>query len=192
MIVFAGCGALGSFIAMSIVDPEHEYLLIDDGRVGEENIGTSAYFRQQVGMWKVDALSELMYHKVGSDLRLHTYKTTLIVPVDTILYTGHTNTGNLFVDTFDNSDSRELVYNSRDGCAVHVGVSEEHTGAVTWDECWIPPGGPPRGENPICTHHLGRKILRFTAAVAAGIIENYLEVGRYRSVMVTENLSVLE
>jgi hypothetical protein len=187
MIVFAGCGALGSQIALNIADPEHEYVLIDDDRVGPENIGTSAYLSQQIGMWKADALAELLYrkgvHEIEAymdtlDMSLYDYFGPASFDVD------------LAIDTFDNGEARSLT-SSDVFPVIHVGVGDEHTGHVTWDEVWAPDeDSPPRGENPVCTHLLGRPILRFTAAVAAGVIEEFLETGQRRSLMVTKGLSI--
>jgi hypothetical protein len=180
-IVIAGAGALGSQIAMHLALPDREFLIIDDDRVEEENLLTTVYSRQHVGAMKAVVLAELLWRKCRCKSQTCTQTLTsrsrVIMPLPAVL-----------VDTFDNTEARELT---RHGFTVHVGVSENRTGSVVWDKFYAVPGGPPRGQNPICTHELGRPILRFTAAIAAGAIEEFLETGKQTCYVCTEDMRVL-
>lgn len=181
MIVFAGCGALGSTIAMMIANPDRLCVLIDDDRVEERNISTSAYFRHHVGLLKVDALGDLLFRK--NKTLSSRYAKTLTSTVGYIagpIAKSHKPPSVLVVDTFDNNEARILT---QDGLlpVVHVGISEQRTGSVEWNGDWVPIDGPPRGQNPVCTHHLGWSIIRATAAVAAASIELFLVEGTEQS-----------
>jgi hypothetical protein len=163
---------------MLLALPGREFLLIDDDVIGEENISTSAYFSFQVGVAKVDALAEMLIRKgATANSRRITLKRPIWQP------------DALIVDTFDNSEARGITWHSAENI-VHVGVGEGRTGEVTWDANWSPPEGPPRGENPVCTHLLGRSILRFTAVVAVGIIEEFLDTGNRRDAYVTAGMRI--
>ena len=189
-IFIAGCGALGSQIALHLALPEREFLLVDDEHIGPENIGTSAYWMAQVGAYKAQALAEMLWRKAGAkavpDTGTLTHESLLFRGRDRVAEIG------LLVDTFDNAQSRGLLCGLR--CpTLHVGVSERGTGMAVWDEEYkLPEDETPRGSNPVCTHQLGRGLLRWTAAVGAGIAEQFLENGLRRRVIVTADMKILE
>ena len=70
-ILLCGCGALGSQIALHLARPELEFVLVDDDRVEEGNIGTSVYGHQHVGMQKVKALAGILWQKCRCRARAH-------------------------------------------------------------------------------------------------------------------------
>lgn len=185
-ICFAGCGAVCSQIGWHIAHPDHGFLLIDDDRVERPNVitGTSMYSLQHIGMFKAHALAELLWRR--AECRCDTYPRTL----ETSGVIRRWNP-DLVIDGFDNVQARGLT------CGlgiptVHVGVSEDRTGEITWDERYkVPTATFERGENPICTHALGRQILRFTSSVAAGVIERYVATGEKVDLVVTERMVIL-
>lgn len=173
-ISICGCGAVGSQVALFIAQPNMRFVLIDDDRIEEDNIFTTAYSRQHVGAYKAQVLGELLYRKSGCISEIYTRtleRGRFTFPCDLVL------------DCFDNVDARALTRSSH---TLHIGVSQERTGAVTWDKDYTLPEGLPRGEEQFCTHQVGRRIIRFTAAVAANIVETFLATGRQESVIITE------
>lgn len=177
-IIIAGCGALGSRVALDLaLNEDVVFILVDNDRVGEENIGTSAYDRHQVGMPKAIALSELLW------LRGCAETDPAIRFVDSKMeWAGDY----LVVDTFDNVQAREHTCGMN---TVHIGVSTDRTGIILWDESYTLPEEPEDGLH-ICTHLLGRKILRLTATYAVNVIERYLETGEKRNALVTERVVI--
>lgn len=174
-ILICGCGALGSQIALHLARPERTFTLIDDDRVEEANLLTTVYQARQVGVYKVDALADLLWRKCRAHASAS--RRTLDRPPS--------GAYDLVVDTFDNPQARALTVGLP--CpTVHVGVSEARTGALAWDARYVLPTGARRGENPVCTHALGAPILRLTAALAANTIEDFLATGRERDWVVTE------
>lgn len=168
-IAICGCGALGSQIAMLLALPGREFVLIDDDVVEDVNLGTTVYFTFHVGVPKVVALAELLYRRAECQAlpvpeTLERKQRILRIAPD------------LVVDTFDNADARALTHNLFIP-TVHAGVSEERAGAVLWDLGYKVPQGLPRGENPVCTHELGRPILRTVALCAVNVIERFLADG---------------
>ena len=181
-IAICGCGALGSWIALFLARPEIEFLFIDDERIEEHNIATSAYYSHHVGAWKANVLAEMVWRKGQSKAIVFTRTLELENTQVLMRY-------NLVVDAFDNVVAREHTIPLN---TLHVGVSEDRTGAVEWDENYtLPEQQFERGQNPVCTHHLGAPIIRFTAACAAGEIERYLATGESRSFFVTESLQII-
>jgi len=194
MILLAGCGALGSQIALHLATPDRRFLLIDDDHVEEHNVGTSAYSLHHVGAMKAVVLAEMLWRKC--EAQCHVRTKTLgdrydLFSIATAMSKDDVN-GLLIVDTFDNIEARSATCNFG-APTLHVGVSEQRTGAVTWDEDYtLPESQFARGENPICTHHLGRRILRFTAAVAAEAAERFLETGERVSCIIPEPNQILK
>lgn len=183
-IAVAGCGALGSQLALHLAHPDHTFLLLDDDRVEEDNLLTTIYTRPHLGCQKAIVLAEMLYHKAGCVAEVHTRTLETGAPI--VRWKP-----DLLIDTFDNFVARALtnhVYIGRDRVpTLHVGVSATRVGAIVWDERYTVPEGPPRGENPICTHELGRPILRLTAALAANVVEHWVATGEQRDVWVTED-----
>lgn len=177
-IVIAGCGALGSYIATGICHHSEVtgFYLIDDDTVGEENLGTSAYWRSQVGMPKAVALAELIYWMSGK----HVY------------HDNHTleeqlrSADGLVVDTFDNPVARALVY-ELENHTLHSGVNESRMGVSLWDIEYPRPNPTfERANNPVCTNQLGAKIIRLTSTMAIVSILRWLETGQKLNFVTTE------
>lgn len=211
-VAIAGCGALGSQIAWHIADPELSFILIDDDRVAEENVvtGTSIYSMNHIGAFKAVVLGELLYRRCGAESEVVTRRMTMANRYTMI------GGADLIVCSFDNTESRALlvglpaffdgprgnwfelsdlptqaVGRANRPTVLQVGVSARRTGAIIWDEAYVLPAEEEAGD-PVCTNLLGRKILRFTSAVASGIVEEFLETGNKRSVLVTESMKILE
>ena len=155
-----------------------ELVLWDDDRVGEENVGVSAYSLHHAGRFKAVVLSELCARR---GLRAEYVTETL----------GSENAGRLsemalILDCLDNAPSRALLLRLP-APTLHVGVSEMGSGLCLWDHDGYeaPDDGYPRGENPVCTHGLNAQLLGMTATVAVGVIGDWLANGMSRGALVT-------
>jgi hypothetical protein len=191
-IVIAGCGAVGSQVAWHIARRDHEFLLIDDDRIAEHNVttGTTMYSLQHVGVQKAVALGELLWRRCGC--RVEPHARTLETSRPIVRWKPE-----LVIDGFDNSTARAITTHLHVERVrvptLHVGVSGARTGEITWDERYeVPPVTFQRGDvEAPCTHELGRQILRFTASVAAGVVEHWIATGEKRDLVVTERMAVL-
>lgn len=189
-IAIFGCGALGSHIALNLARPKLEYYLIDDDSVENDNVYTTAFNLGQVGMRKVEALSNMLFDLLPeSEGNVWTYGKEFLAdgyeiePVD------------LMVDCFDNGKSRNAValYGQKTNTPlVHVGLTEERTGVIGWKEFPIVADSPRGEENAVCTNQLGQTIIQLTSALAAGAIRQFLLDGTQRSLLVTDRLRILE
>ena len=177
MIAIIGIGAIGSWLALYLARPEWELLLWDDDRVGQENIGTSAFLEHHVGAYKAVIASELA---AGKGCRAKYVTDTLDERSKPEQYAL-----DIIVDCLDNAPSRGLL----PGLSVpvlHVGVSDNGNGSIIWDESYqVPENGYERGENPVCTHQLSRGVLRLAAAAAASVVEDFMATGIRRSQLLT-------
>jgi len=170
-IVMAGCGALGSQIAMHLSHPDLYFVLIDDDTVEEHNLLTTHFLYDHVGLYKVYALGDMLYRNGLAASIAHNEQLTSR-NVNKLFFGA-----DLIVDTFDNGPARSLCAMAANNTPViHAGVSQALTGAVQWQSNgYVPPGNEfARGQNMVCTRELGRDILRMTATVTANAISNWL------------------
>ena len=194
-IVMAGCGAVGSRLALEVGAPGLSFLLIDDDRIDANNVrtGSTIYWSQHIGAFKTVALGEMLYRRWGCDAVADTEMLT----ENRVIVTYRQFVGaQVVVDGFDNVAARRLLVDMSGRNVppvLHVGVSAAGSGIVAWgDKYELPDLAPPRGENPVCTHQLGRGIITFTASVAALIVSDFLATGKMRSVITTRALGVID
>jgi hypothetical protein len=183
-IVLFGCGAIGSQLAMHLVSLDLAFKLVDDDEVTEDNLLSSVFTREQIGIYKVLALENLLYRKarslaMGSRLTLTENN-----------YRLYARDCDLALDCFDNVEARKIT------ClhllpTLHIGVSRDGTGSIIWDKDYKIFDGAPRGEDTFCTHLAGRGIIRLTACIAANIVEKYISTGEKESLIVTDKLTIL-
>lgn len=188
-IVIAGCGAVGSRLALECAAPGLSFLLIDDDRVDGNNVrsGSTIFWSQHVGSYKVQALGEMLYRRFGCLSHTDHASLTERRVREYNRFAG----ARVVVDGFDNVEARLLTTQAAVP-VLHVGVSAQGTGGVLWGANYEFPENPvPRGENPVCTHALGRSIITFTASIAALVLTEYLESGRMRSFVTTRNLDLI-
>jgi hypothetical protein len=168
-----GCGALGSLIVTMLNVDNTSYLFWDDDRVDADNIGTSAFLQENIGAFKVRVLANYVYRKNRTSAQTH-YDTFGEEHVGRLFsYTDR----NVVLDCFDNSDARNLLHRINRANILHIGVNQDLIGNIEWDEIWEPLSPIARGENPVCTHHLGSKILLSTSFHAVCIIHQFIETG---------------
>ena len=181
-ILVAGCGALGSRIAMEIAAPGVRLTLLDFDTVNENNVtnGTSAFNREALGARKTEALASMSYRRYRQPAQV--WNATL----------NESNAHRLLdfdlvVDAFDNVTARQLTTIAAN--VLHVGVSAGDSGGCWWNEQYPMPtevSGP-----PVCTNALGRTLLRVTATLAATCVEEWMRFGSQRTVVTTTYLRIM-
>ena len=187
-IAVFGCGAVGSLLAVNLATPEIRFILIDDDLVGPENINTSAYLLSHINMPKPRALAETLYRK-NKTIGVPVISTMNSWDIVERLVTKYEV--DIVLDCFDNDDARWLLCKMMID-TLHVGVTASRTGACEWEEIYnLNPDGRARGDNPVCTHDLGRPILQLTAALAAAIVQRFLNDGTKTNRYITESLHIL-
>lgn len=192
MIAILGCGAVGSPVALSIAMPDRSIGLVDDDIVSRENILTSAFYDYQVGAYKARVLAEMLWRKCGCRAMAYTRTFDTRRASDLPL-----NEVTLLVDLFDNTTARcaaMIVAEANDLPIIHAGVGESGVVTVAWDSAWPLRNGPgvPRGENPVCTHHINRRFLWTCAFFTAHAIETYLDAGTKWAAVVAPGVRIIE
>src|SRR3990167_4667573 len=174
-IAILGCGALGSRIASDLALPGRTFLLWDQDKVAQENLGTSVYTYPDIGLWKVKALASILYtrNKCRCDGINHQFPSPMISTMQGI---------DLFVDCFDNRTARNATLELQP--IVHIGLSDD-AGEVVWN--------PSRYEYkgvPICTHQLYLPLIAMTACAGVVAIERFIRDKVRVNYLVTSDGSV--
>jgi molybdopterin/thiamine biosynthesis adenylyltransferase len=181
MISICGAGALGANItetlARSGIGP---LTVVDRDRIEERNLRTQPYGRSDVGAFKARILSHMLYRAVGAEVRGECEELTER-NVHALL-----GTARLVVDVFDNSASRQLVY---DWCVqhavpcLHAGLAEGYA-EVMWNEEYVVPSD---GGMDFCDEPPARTLVLLAASVACECIAGYLADGTQRAFTITQS-----
>lgn len=169
-ILVAGCGSLGSHIALMLAryGTPIEFTLLDFDRIEEKNIGNQVYTRRQIGLPKVSALSNIL-SDVGA------FKVT---PVNRKLTTqtqwNRDYRLDIAIDAFDNAASRALL---NDDNVLHCGVALGY-GEVKWNSVYqFPKDTPAEG----CDVQAALTTTMITATMAVESILRYVNTGKRMS-----------
>ena len=107
-VAIIGCGGLGSNVAgMLVRSGVGRLTLIDFDTVDESNLNRQFFFRDQIGMQKVVALSESL-KRIRSDVRLD----LVTEPVTAANLTGIVRGADVVVEAVDEADSKAMILNT--------------------------------------------------------------------------------
>jgi len=179
-ILVLGAGALGSWVA-SILAGDNSVTVLDYDRVEDRNIaaGTQYYRRDQVGLFKVEALQYNIYKDLGKKIDIINQKldedTKAILEGD----------WDLIVDCFDNHFARSLVHNNSLVNTLHVGMSPQRTLQIAWDEIYEPPTDYEEGFD-ICQMQGARGFVLFVSGLASNVVGQYIKNGDKESYVGSE------
>jgi molybdopterin/thiamine biosynthesis adenylyltransferase len=185
-ITVFGLGAIGSnlLVQLSKQYPDFEYVGVDFDKVEERNLRTQAYFLEHVGAPKVQAMRVVL----SRHLRKPKY-----TPVQRKIEPSDLNTSSkglgglisdLWIDCFDNSESRELlrVAGSNEKIlfsgtvpTLHVGFSPLYTAECIWNENYEVPGNVDPRMADICSMTDAVGFIHLTVNAALLNISQYLE-----------------
>lgn len=164
-ILIAGCGSLGSNIALMLA--RHglpiEFTLLDFDRIEEKNIGNQVYTRRHIGLTKTAALSNILADVGATKVRI----------ANTRLNTAHWGKQyviDIAVDAFDNAQSRILLDSDK---VLHCGVALGY-GEVKWNSVYVfPKDMPAEG----CDVQAALTTTMITATMAVESILRFIKTG---------------
>lgn len=156
--------------------------LVDDGRVEAHNVSNSVYTTRDIGAQKVQALAGHLYVK-NEEIKS--------IPLFVTVEPKHLWYADVIVDTFDNAEARKSTI--RYDHTIHAGVSEAKSADIMWNDIYDPHEDThPRGENPVCTHHLGAPIILLTASLTAWSVQQYIATGKRLNYHITPAGKILQ
>lgn len=179
LVAICGAGALGSHLADSLARQGFQKLRsIDDDRIEEHNVSTQLYGASDVGAPKVEVLRNRLFR--ASEVELDARSKQL----DERSVRGLLKDANIVVDTFDNSDSRQLVQNycrAENIDCLHVGLAADYA-EVIWDEGYRV---PPVVAGDVCEYPMARNLVLLAVAVAAETLVRFVIAGERKSRSIT-------
>lgn len=194
-ILILGAGAIGSNLTRylaSTLPIEIDLSVLDYDTVEDRNVqvGTQFFYRDQVGLKKVDALQYNIFQLTGREIKIHDYEVIdaqglTILLVNETLPPGETevifDAYDLVVDCFDNKEAREAA---KEACiktqipCIHVGFSPNMTFEIEWNdavdgnEYQVPETADKKFD--ICERQGAAAFVNMVSAVAASAIEEWL------------------
>ena len=179
-LTICGCGAIGSNLTENLVRQGFKGItVVDFDRVEDHNRHTQIWGRRDVGQLKTRAIHSRMYNDSGTVIngiakRLDASNAKKIIGKDSLV-----------VDSFDNSESREVIYDfcksNRVEC-LHIGLNEGYA-EVIWNDRYRFPDNVEGLD--VCEYPLARNIVMLSVIVGTEVILRYLESGEKRNYQIT-------
>ena len=181
-ITVFGLGTIGSNLLIQLVKqyPDFDYVGVDYDKVEERNIRIQAFFREQVNQPKTRAIQTVAQRYV----RKFKY-TARNEKIDRRIVRPDEN--ELFIDCFDNSESRRYLTLPGKHDILHLGFSPAYTAECVWNESYTVPGDvhPPLPD--ICALHdaipfvhffVNAALLGISDFITHGTRNNFIVVGK--------------
>lgn len=188
-ILIAGAGAIGSNLTALLANDlrgKHEITVLDFDTVEERNVraGTQFYFRDQIGIPKVEALQYNVYKQFEKEIKTKNVK----------LCSGNLSSitdDDVLIDCFDNQESRQLIQNfwndfleqhgllQRHLSILHVGFSDKLTFAIEWAENYQVPSDITSGID-ICELEGVGSFIKMAAGLASLTVQEFIRIGAKR------------
>ena len=186
-----GLGAIGSNLFIQLIKqyPDWSFAGVDFDKVEDRNIRTQAYFREHKSMLKAMALTSVGLRYVQK-LR-YNYSTAKVTENTELVGPLKTNPGDLWLDCFDNSESRKALKKlvPEDVHLLHLGFSPAYSAECIWDEQYDVPGDVGKNQPDICEMvdamgfiqmFVGLSLLNINDWVQNGVKKNFLITNKTR------------
>ena len=175
-IAILGCGALGANLAISLARRGfNNFWLVDYDKIDEHNLSTQPWSMQDLGRNKASTLGTMLYAMTRSiaDISPRKFESSKFFESD------------IYIDCFDNQASRKLAQRLAPYPVLHVGMSNQNTGEVTWNERYTVPHDV-KLEDP-CNYPLARTLIELTVVAASEAIIEFLQTGEKYDSFVNAN-----
>jgi len=182
-IIVCGCGAIGSNLVDNLIRQGFGNItVIDNDRIEDHNRGTQIWNSQEVGSLKTDCMMKRAFITTKALLKSVPKKLTK----DNIKkFFSVENPNPIIIDTFDNSESRGLIYDyckkNRVLC-LHAGLFQDYA-EIIWNEAYNVPNNPTGPD--VCEYPLARNIIILCVAVTSEVLIRYIDIGVMDNYMIT-------
>lgn len=150
-IIVCGLGAIGSNVLNQLAKmyPDISYIGIDFDVVEKRNIGTQAYFLENVGQPKALAMN-VMLRRFNPKINYKGIVTKVAIPEDMYgLFEDPRST--ILLDCFDNAASRKVLKQCISTHVYHMGFSTQYTAELMWNKDYSVSGDVDPANSDICT-----------------------------------------
>ena len=166
-ISILGCGALGANLAISLARRGfNNFWLADFDKIEEHNFSTQPWRTQDLGKNKAMILAFELFMMTKARAEVYQRK----IETNKILCDS-----NIWIDCFDNHSARQTaqdIFKIAQMPVLHVGLSNQNTGEVTWDIRYTVP--PDVKINDPCNYPLSRTAIELTVVAASEATINFL------------------
>jgi hypothetical protein len=194
-IVILGCGAIGANLAISLARRGFKnFFLFDYDKISEHNFSTQPWAKQNLGRYKAETLAVSLFSMTGAEALVSNKKVEDTRDIADLLRTLHYHP-DVIVDCFDNNAARTQTYflptlSWMTGNVVHVGMSNQNTGEVTWNNRYtIPPDV--KLADP-CNYPMSRTLVDLTVTAAAESVMTFLTTEEEQDYLINANLLRIE
>jgi ThiF family len=194
-IVILGCGAIGANLAIGLARRGFKsFLLFDYDKISEHNFSTQPWARQNLGRYKIETLALLLVSMTGADALVNSKKVESARDITSAFQTLKYQP-DVIVDCFDNNAARTCasllpVASHITGDVVHVGMSNQNTGEVTWNSRYTVP--PDVKLVDPCNYPMSRTLVDLTVTAAAESVIEFLTTEKEQDYLINANLLKIE
>jgi molybdopterin/thiamine biosynthesis adenylyltransferase len=179
-VTVCGCGAIGSNLIDNMCRQGFAFLtVIDMDRIEDHNRSTQIWDRPEIGLLKADTMKRRAYNSTGATITPFAKELTG-ENVKKLL-----RGSPLVVDSFDNSKSRQIIYDHCKGAKIeclHVGLYRDYA-EVIWNDSYLVPKDT--GALDVCEYPLARNVILLSVAVATESIIRFIQDGSKQSFTIT-------
>lgn len=179
-IVVFGVGAIGSNLVLTLLkqNPKINFIGVDCDKVEDRNIATQQFFLNHIGLPKAAAISAIVNLKA----RKFAYKPKVIEitshkDIDSLVTEFQLTDNDLFIDCFDNSESRRIITDYGFKNCLHIGFSPLYTAEIIWNEQYDPPSALDPTRDDICGVAEAGAFINFVVSFSAFVVSDFLTNG---------------
>lgn len=178
-----GLGSIGSnlLVALAKQYPDATFHGYDFDKVEERNIRNQAFFLEQVGLHKADALRIILARHVRRP-QYFPHRKRITQEDKTILSVGKPKERELMLDCFDNTESREILASCTNRDVLHIGFSPEYTAECIWNETYSTPNDV-KGLD-ICSMDEAILFIHYVISAASMTISHWVKTGEKMNFLV--------
>lgn len=171
-ITVCGCGALGSNLIDNITRQGFQKIMvIDKDRIEAHNRGTQIWDGRETGQFKTERMKQRVFSSTGTSI--------ISVPKElteeTIDKYAALMKNSIVIDTFDNSQSRKLVFDycsTNNIACLHIGLHQDYA-EIIWNNFYTIPKGNPGLD--VCEYPLARNIILLAVAAGSETLIKYIK-----------------
>lgn len=176
-VIVCGLGAIGSNMLNQLAKmfPDLSYIGIDFDTVERRNIGTQAYFLENVGQPKALAMN-VMLRRFNPKVQYKGITTKIGLPED-IYGLECEPKSTIVLDCFDNAASRAVLKQVYSSAVYHMGFSTQYTAELMWNKDYTVSGDVDPNNDDICTMSDAAAFIHFVCNFGAMQIAEYMRSG---------------
>lgn len=176
-VVIGGIGAAGSntFLHLLYANPALNYTVVDFDKVEGRNVdpGTQPYTKVDLNRPKTQALQRIALTLKNKRIETVNKKVTSAKDIESL---SKDPAKTLYIDAFDNAESRNLFLGMKKRNVLHIGFSANLTGEAVWDGVFTAMGKANSDDAiDVCEMAIARPYIFALTSMAAIVIDRFLE-----------------